>query len=135
MPNVAEPTAPTDPAAHHGFVVDAPADVGDPFTVRVPDFDDLHVFEIRRWEDRGGQLPAEGDRVLVIVDDDAEPWAAAWWPSAGPSPDSIATAGIGMIIPGSERWTARGTAFAHYVWVGTAEPENAAEYDQWIKPE
>lgn len=83
MPNLAEPPLPSDPVAHHGVVVAPPAKLGDPFTVRVPDFDELHVFEIRRWEDRGGQLPVEGDRVLVIIDDEAEPWAAAWWPTEG----------------------------------------------------
>lgn len=78
MPNLAEPPAPSDPIAHHGIVVAPPAKLGDPFTVRVPDFDDLHVYEIRYWMPRSEALPAVGDRVLVIVDDEAEPWVIAW---------------------------------------------------------
>lgn len=93
MPNLAEPTPPSDPIAHRGVVVKAPAELGDPFTVRVPDFDDLHVFEIRRWEYRGATLPAVDDEVLVVVDDEAEPWVAAWWPAAGDSPIGVGPEG------------------------------------------
>lgn len=86
MPNLAEPPAPGDPVAHHGVVVDPPAALGEPFTVRVPDFDELHVFEIRRWQSRAVTVPAAGDEVLVVIDDVAEPWVAAWWPAAGDTP-------------------------------------------------
>lgn len=86
MPNLAEPAAPSDPVAHHGVVVDPPAKLGDPFTVRVPDFDDLHVFQIRRWEYRGATLPATDDECLVVIDDEAEPWVPAWWPAGGDAP-------------------------------------------------
>jgi hypothetical protein len=89
MPNLAEPPAPSDPVAHLGIVVEPPAALGDPFTVRIPAFDDLHVFEIRRWEYRGPTLPAPGDECLVIVHDKAEPWVAAWWPAAGDSSTDI----------------------------------------------
>lgn len=77
---LAAPPGPADPVARHGLVVDGPAKLGDPFTVRVPDFDDLHVFEIRRWMPRGEELPAPGNEVLIVVDDRAEPWVVAWWP-------------------------------------------------------
>lgn len=86
MPNLAEPPAPSEPVAHHGVVVEAPAALGDPFTVRVPAFDDLHVFQIRRWEARGATIPTVDDECLVIVDDVAEPWVASWWPAAGDAP-------------------------------------------------
>lgn len=81
MPNLAEPPAPSDPVAHYGVVVDPPAALAQPFTVRVPAFDDLHVFEIRLWMPRGTDLPAAGDQVLVLVDDVSEPWVVAWQPS------------------------------------------------------
>lgn len=81
MPNLAEPPAPLDPVAHHGVVVEPPAKLGAPFTVRVPAFDQLHVYEIRYWMPRGEELPAPGDQVLVVVDDIAEPWVVAWQPS------------------------------------------------------
>lgn len=83
MATLAKPEAPADPVAHHGFVVDPPAKLGDPFTVRVPDFDELYVFEIRRWEARGATIPMAGDEVLVVVDDEAEPWVPMWWPGGG----------------------------------------------------
>ena len=86
MALLAEPEAPASPAAHYGVVVEPPAKLGDPFTVLVPDFDDLHVFQIRRWEYRGATLPAKDDKCLVVVDDEAEPWVAAWWPAAGDVP-------------------------------------------------
>lgn len=90
MPNLAEPPVPSDPVAHYGVVVDPPAALGDLFTVRVPDFDDLHVFEVRRWEYRGSTLPATDDECLVVIDDKAEPWVPVWWPSAG---DTLPAAG------------------------------------------
>lgn len=93
MPNLAEPSLPSHPVAHHGIVVDPPAALGDPFTVRVPDFDDLHVFQIRRWEYRGSTLPAADDECLVIVDDEAEPWVPVWWPAAGDSPPGAGATG------------------------------------------
>ena len=80
MAQLAKHDPPSDPVAHHGFVVDPPAAPGDPFTVTLPGFDDLHVSQIRRWMPRGEDLPAEGDEVLVLVDDRAEPWVVAWWP-------------------------------------------------------
>lgn len=83
MTLLAEPERPALPVAYHGVVVEAPAALGDSFTVRVPDFDQLHVYEIRRWEYRGSTLPAVDDECLVIVDDEAEPWVAAWWPAGG----------------------------------------------------
>lgn len=53
----------------------------------------------------------------------------------GPGLEVLATAGIGVILHGENGAEARGTDFAHYIWVGTAEPVNAVEFDQWIKPE
>jgi hypothetical protein len=93
MPNLAEPPAPIDPLAHHGVVVEPPVALGAPFTVRVPDFDDLHVFEIRRWEYRGSTLPAVNDECLVIVDNEAEPWVPVWWPASGDLPPGAGPTG------------------------------------------
>jgi hypothetical protein len=89
-----EPIAPTSPLreARHGFVSKAPAALGAPFVVVVPEFDErqdsarpaeMHAYEIRRWQSRALTLPAKGDEVLVVVDDQEEPWVAAWWPAGG----------------------------------------------------
>lgn len=118
----------------HGFVHDPPAGLGKPFTVIVPSFSADHVFEIERWQSRGSTLPAVGDEVLVVEDDAGEPWVPAWWPAAGDT-DAISKEGIGMVVHLADGSKARPTTFAHYFWVGSAEPEHAIEYDQWVKPE
>lgn len=53
----------------------------------------------------------------------------------GPGLEVLLAAGIGVILHGENGLEVRGADFAHYIWVGTAEPINAVEYDQWIKPE
>ena len=81
--------------ARHGFVASAPAGLGAPFTVVLPEFDDradttahaeMHLYEIRRWQSRATTIPAVGDEVLVAVDDQNEPWVVAWWPAGGDAP-------------------------------------------------
>lgn len=73
----------TNPFARHGFVLEPPAAPGDPFTVTVPFFDSSgsHVFEITYWMPRGEEIPAEGDRVLMLIDDEEQAWVVAWSPS------------------------------------------------------
>lgn len=69
------------PAGERGVVKRSPSSLSDKILVRIPAFDDHHVTEVRRWMPRGpDDLPAVGDEVLVIVDDDGEPWVVAWWP-------------------------------------------------------
>jgi hypothetical protein len=87
MATLADYEPPAGSPAQHGFVSTPPDKIGDPFTVTVPDFDEQHVFQIRYWPLRGATLPAVGDEVLVISDDKAEPWVAAWWPAAGDDPE------------------------------------------------
>lgn len=84
MPDLGRPTTPIPPPGRRGFVSEAPAGLGEPFTVTVPDFDAYHVFEIRRWMPRGETLPKAGDEVLVVLDETGEPWVPAWWPAGGP---------------------------------------------------
>lgn len=138
--SLARPTTPIPPSGLHGFVVAAPDAAGDPFTVKLPNFDDEHVFEIRRYSSRGATLPAAGDEVLVVEDDNEEPWVAAWWPAGGDAPGgssdasaALAADGIGMIIGPGPR--PPGFAFAHAIYVSVEEPVDAQEFDQWIKPE
>jgi hypothetical protein len=87
MAKLADYAPPEPPVAQHGFVSKPPAAIGDPFTATVPDFDEAHVFEVRYWPPRGATLPAVGDEVLIVIDDKAEPWVAAWWPAAGDDPE------------------------------------------------
>ncbi len=86
MPGVLLPETAPAPVARHGFITEAPAKLGAPFRVTVPEFDELHVYEVRRWSSRATTLPAVGDEVLVVVDDVSEPWVVAWWPVKGDSP-------------------------------------------------
>lgn len=83
MAELAKPEPPPVAVAYHGFVSTPPKDLDDEFTVSVPSFDDQYVFQVQRWERRGETLPKEGDEVLVILDDQEEPWLAAWWPAEG----------------------------------------------------
>lgn len=46
---------------------------------------------------------------------------------------ALATDGVGMIVHGTNDSTARGSVYAHYIWVGAKKPLNALENDQWIK--
>lgn len=90
------------PAQHpglRGVVTVAPAGLGKPFSVICPNFSTEHAFQIRYWTARGLTVPAAGDEVLVLFDDDSEPWVAAWWPAAGdtvvapgPAPVTLARA-------------------------------------------
>ena len=76
------------PTARIGYVSTPPAELGSPFEVTVPDFDEnqIHAFQIRRWQSRAKTIPAIGDECLVILDDEGEPWVSAWWPAAGDAP-------------------------------------------------
>ena len=84
-PLLATYPAPGDPVARHGLVLKPPSVLGGPMTVQVPHFDasGAHVFEVDRWSARGLTMPAEGDEVLLIVDDVEDAWAVSWWPAGG----------------------------------------------------
>lgn len=133
MPRLADYEAPPDAVAHRGVVVAAPAKLGDPFTVQVPDFDDLHVSQIRRYEYRGATLPAAGDECLVVIDDNSEPWVVAWWPAAGDEAGSTANA-KGFVAHGEDSGVARPGGFPSVEWNGIVEPLNAIDTDTWVNP-
>lgn len=128
--SLAKPEAPPTPVSYHGFVSTAPSAPGDGFTVTVPDFDEQHVFQIRRWADRGGALPAEGDEVLVIVDDDSEPWVISWWPAGG----APANSSKGVMVHGSDPTAKRPGGHVSVEWIGDVEPLNAIDNDTWVIP-
>lgn len=67
----------------HGTVATAPAGLGQPFTVVVPELDTQLAYEVRYWTARGLTVPAVGDLVLLVFDERREPWAVAWWPATG----------------------------------------------------
>ena len=69
-----------------------------------------------------------GDLWLVQFEPQGEPDASL----GGGTADK--TSGIGVIIHGEDEATARGTDYAHYIWIGSAEPENATEFDFWANP-
>lgn len=87
MPNplLAEYPEAAAPVARHGYVLAPPAALGGPMTVQVPHFDasGAHVFQVDHYSARGLTLPAEGDEVLLVVDDVEDAWAVSWWPAAG----------------------------------------------------
>lgn len=83
------------PGGVKGFVHTAPSGLGQSFTVVVPSFSTEHVFEIHRWESRALTVPAVGDEVLVIEDEEGEPWVVTWWPAAGDTPIEAGEGGSG----------------------------------------
>lgn len=66
-----------------GFVSTAPTALGLPMQVIVPSFSADHSYEIRRWSARGLTVPAVGDEVLLIEDENGIPWVVSWWPAGG----------------------------------------------------
>lgn len=134
MPQPVTPITEIPPSARSGYVTRAPAALGDPFMVAVPDFDTRHVYEIRRWASRGATLPAEGDEVLVVEDERGEPWVSAWWPVAGDTGGGTVPAyDKGFVNHGSDGTVARPVGYASIEWLGSAEPENAIDGDTWIE--
>ena len=83
MAELTRPETAIPPPARHGFIDKPPTKLGDPFEVIVPDFDSYRVYQIERWSSRGSTMPAQGDEVLVVLDDKGEPWVSAWWPTGG----------------------------------------------------
>lgn len=81
MADILPPPTFDPPDGRRGYVRVAPAEAGDPFTVVIPGFAGDLVFDVRRWMPRGEVLPAVGDEVLVLEDEQLEPWVVAWWPA------------------------------------------------------
>jgi hypothetical protein len=61
-----------------------PASFEDPLKVIIPDLHPELVFEGVRWDSTSIVLPEEGDTVLVIFDNNREPWVVAYWPPNQP---------------------------------------------------
>lgn len=90
MPDLTRQQPEAAPPGQLGYVTKAPAAPGEPFTVTVPGFSEQHFYEITRWMPRGDLLPEVDDEVLVVKDDNEQPWAIAWFPKNPPSePEGI----------------------------------------------
>jgi hypothetical protein len=48
--------------------------------VIIPDMNPDLFFDNVRWQARGNYLPKPGDDVLVVFDNQKEPWVIGWWP-------------------------------------------------------
>lgn len=69
------------PVLHRAEVLAAPADLGDPLSVRLLSEPRELRHEIRDWAPCGRVLPAVGDVGLVAADDEGRMWLAEWVPS------------------------------------------------------
>lgn len=127
MPRLERPTQLLPAAPVLGRVAQPPTALGEPFRVTIPSFDQRHGVEIRRWSARGHTLPAKGDEVLVVEDDDGEPWVSAWWPAAGDL-----NADKGVVLHGADAAAPRPEGYLSIEWVGSVEPDNAIDGDTWI---
>lgn len=82
MPKLRRPKPEIPRGAEKGRVVrPAPATANDKLRVVIPGFDKKLVYEIEHWMPRGAALPAVGDPVLVLHDDDGDPWVPSWRPA------------------------------------------------------
>jgi hypothetical protein len=134
LPELVRPTPDLPQRPQHGVVTTPPADTADELQVVIPDFSSDHVFEIRRWQSRGGTLPAEGDEVLVVRDEQGEPWVPAWWPAAGDAALPSASTAKGAVVHGENAGAARPGGYPSVEWIGTVEPANAIDNDTWVNP-
>lgn len=83
MSAIFELHAPNDPIRpfYQGRVHRAPVDLSDKMDVVVPSFDPDLVWRGCRWQARDlVTLPNVNDLVLVVLDDQTEPWVVCWWP-------------------------------------------------------
>lgn len=74
----ADPYA-ASPQGHRGVFLSAPASLTTKATV-VLDHAEGVKFEDVRWMPRGAVIPDAGDECLIVLDDEGDPWAVAWWP-------------------------------------------------------
>lgn len=130
------------PPGQHGVVTRAPAAIGAPMQVNVPDFSGDHFVEITRWVLRGSTLPALEDEVLVVKDERGEAWVIGWWPAAGDSPDASVATTKGSVVEAPEDLRTVGNQFLaprpgghpSVEWVCVMEPFYATDYDTWANP-
>lgn len=142
MVDLARPEAPPLEPPQHGIVKTAPAAMGEPFTVSVPDFSGEHVVEIARWATRGNLLPAVGDEVVVLKDERGEAWVPVWWPAAGDVPNASVATTKGCVVEAVEdpftiasKFTKpRPVGHPSVEWVCLFEPVNAIDGDTWVNP-
>lgn len=128
------------PELHEATILDDATAIGQEVRCVVPDLDLKLATDPMPWAPyttaTGVFYPKHGDRALLAYQVDGTP-LIVWWKPNATEPDSVigdVTHGIGMLIHGEDGTHARPSTFGHWVWVGTAKPDNAAEYDQWIKP-
>lgn len=71
---------PGEPGAYDGIVKLAPADVNHELTVIIPSFSVDDVLKVP-WMPRGDDLPAAGQRCLIVITQEGTAWCPAWWPN------------------------------------------------------
>jgi hypothetical protein len=77
-----------------GFVAESPVRFDDRLKVVIPDLNPTLAFEDVRWDSvSSADPPAKGDSVLVIFDNNREPWALAIWPPQTPGGATAAPSG------------------------------------------
>ncbi len=70
--------------AYEGVIEADPVSINSKVAVTVPALDDgTHSRGLAPWMPRAGaiqEMPAQGDRALVVFDQRGAPWVVAWWP-------------------------------------------------------
>jgi hypothetical protein len=69
-----------EPVAAVAKVLTAPADASSPMTVTLVNFSANYEFEVpaSNWPSRDTDLPVEGQKCLVVFDDDGDAWVVVW---------------------------------------------------------
>lgn len=63
-----------------GKVISSPATLADGVRVSIEESDHRFGYGPCPWMPRGDILPQAGDRALLVMSDDNQPWVIAWWP-------------------------------------------------------
>lgn len=76
-----------EPQAFTAVVTETANSVTDLISVKLPQFDQRTRFENVRWSPRVEEdgtviMPTRGDKALVILSDEGDPWIVEWWPYA-----------------------------------------------------
>jgi len=104
---------------YRGIVNKSPSTISDAVDVVIPDIRDDMVFEnVRPQVGSSLQVPQVGDEILIIFDNNNQPWALSWGPSGGG----------GSLLQGNWNWTTSTTApAAKYVGINTAAWNTATQ--------
>jgi hypothetical protein len=67
-------------SAYAGIIADTASSPTSSVRVIIPEFSNSQTFGPAPWMPRGMLYPTKGDKALVVIDSDNEPWIVMWTP-------------------------------------------------------